>query len=140
MPVPAIKITLKGQQDVNHTVNNFKLLKNVEPIPLVNGDNWFYFEGFLDGFELGYLYLTHKMDIDLGWEIYRSSCYEGNDSSFAVLIPGGVQTVNKNFPEVTSADFNISLFGGDKIWMKIVAAGLPILGAQIDDLCFGVKR
>jgi len=142
----AKKIILKDEGNTGQFANNFKKLVNGDPIYLVNGDNWFWLDADYAGFELGYLYLAHKMDVNLNLEIFRSACYSGDDTAYAVGIPGGSQTMTKQFPEVTSTDFNISVYGGDRIWLKVIAAGLPKPGeggeplAKLDTLCLMIKR
>ncbi len=121
--------------------NNFKKLEIQDPISLINGSNFFVFDVDISGFELAYLYMNSFSNVDLDMTIYRSACYEGFDTEFAVPIPGGILKMVTALPLITSADFNISVYGADKLWLEIVPAGaLAAPTNVIKDLCIMIKR
>ena len=98
----------------------------------------------LSRFDLVNVYLTHTMQVDLDIEIFRSLAYDGQDTNYAVMMPGGSQTMLKQtnpLGGVSATDFNVSVAGHDTVWLKISpAAGNQIPGGgAIQDLAVMVK-
>ena len=133
----AIKIGLKTSGANKNTARNFLKFEANNPVNLIDGINWFQLDADIAGFTLAYLYLVTNAGVDLDFEIYRSPDIDSLDTKYAVPIPGGSSTL----PAVdTTADFSISLFGGETLWLKVDATGITAPNNMIEELYLMIKR
>lgn len=136
----AKKIYVEGCGPNKDFPNNFMKYKNVDPIQLVNGDNWFYIDVTIFSFDLAYLYLVSTVDQDVEFTIHRSACVDTEDTDYAVPIPGATATLPTNTPNVACADFSMSLFGAERIWIKATANNIGKGNNKIDELYLTIKK
>lgn len=118
--------------------NNFKQFKlSDKDINLVNGDNYFQLDVDITTFDLVYLYLVVDIDVDIDMEIFRSPDVNSLDTKYAVPVPGGTLTL----PAAgESADFSVSLFGAEKLWLKVSAATFNKGKNKITDMYLNIKK
>ena len=131
-----IQLTRSGSNK-NFAKNYAKWEASEAPLNLVNGDNYFQLDADIAGFELAYLYIVTDIDVDVDFEIARSAGVQTLDPDFSVPIPGGTSTL----PAADKvADFSISLFGGDTLWLKVSAAAFIPPNNTITQLFLMIKR
>ena len=136
----AKNILLKQAGNNANFANNYKKLSTTKAVSLIDGTNWFALDLDIQGFTLGYIYFVTKASVDLKFEIYRSVGYQGFDTNYAVPIPGAKSTLPSNLPSVACADFNISLYGGDRIWVKVDAVGIAPADIGLEEIWFMAKN
>jgi len=136
----AKKITIKPCGDNKNFPNNFMKYESVEEIELIEGENWFYIDTTVFSFTLAYLYMVTLCNVDIAFEINRSSCIENEDTNYAVPIPGATSNLPTSFPDIACADFSISLFGADRIWIKATVAGVQGKTNLIQKLYLTIKK